>query len=456
MLVNSVLKKLIAKGDLTLTDWKGRLTRYGDGTGPKVHIQISSAAAARKIALDPDYYLGEMFMSGDFKMLRGTIYDFLELALNNMTRQGGVAKKGNFVHNLLYKGRIAVRRLDQANSLKRSRLNVHKHYDLSGELYDLFLDSDRQYSCAYYENDGQTLEEAQLAKKRHIAAKMNIKPGMKILDIGCGWGGMALYLAEMYGADVTGVTLSDEQLAVANARAKERGLSNRVRFLLQDYRTLNQKFDRIVSVGMFEHVGVGHFGEFFKKVSELLTPDGTMLLHSINRSDGPGATSAWVKKYIFPGGYIPALSEVMPHLEKHGLYVTDVEILRLHYAKTLRAWLDRFMANRDKAKALYDERFCRMWEFYLAASETSFRFWGMNNFQIQFGRDQHYLPFTRDYIMAEEQRLRVIEAKSPYYKAAALKPPASQMQAAEPEAKAPAKTAAKRKPLKTQRKLENA
>lgn len=448
MLVQSVLKKLIRKGNLTLTDWKGRMSRYGDGTGTPVHVQIMSASAARKIAIDPDFYLGEMFMSGDFKMLRGRIYDFLELAVSNMNIGTSGTNKGNFVHNLLYKGRIAMRRLDQANSLKRSRSNVHSHYDLSGALYDLFLDSDRQYSCAYYENDGQTLEEAQLAKKRHIAAKMNIKPGMKILDIGCGWGGMGLYLAEMYGADVTGVTLSDEQLAVANARAAERGISNRVRFLLQDYRTLTQKFDRIVSVGMFEHVGVGHFGEFFKKVSELLAPDGTVLLHSINRSDGPGATSAWVKKYIFPGGYIPSLSEVMPHLERHALYVTDVEILRLHYAKTLRAWLDRFLANRDKAAKLYDERFCRMWEFYLAASETSFRYWGMNNFQIQFGHDQHYLPFTRDYIMAEEARLRTIEAKSPYYKAAALKPPAAQAVMAPP---APA-----RKPVKAARRLEPA
>ena len=430
MLVQSVLKKLISKGDLTLTDWKGRILRFGDGTGPKVHIQITSAKAAGKIALDPDTYLGEAFTSGEFKMLRGRIYDFLALTLGNMGASSATMGKAHFVHNLLYKSRIAMRRLDQRNSLQRSRHNIHSHYDLSDELYNLFLDKDRQYSCAYFEHDKQTLEEAQLAKKRHIAAKMNIKPGMSILDIGSGWGGMGLYLAEMYGADVTGVTLSEEQFAASNARAKERGISSRVRFLLQDYRTLTQKFDRIVSVGMFEHVGVGHFSEYFNKCSELLTPDGTMLLHSINRSDGPGATSAWVKKYIFPGGYIPAVSEVMPHLEKHGLYVTDIEILRLHYAKTLQHWLDRFLANRDKAEKLYDERFCRMWEFYLAASECAFRFLGMNNFQIQFGRDQHHLPFTRDYIVAEEARLRTIEAKSPYYKAAALKAPVRQ--AAEP------------------------
>ncbi|MBG1231934.1 SAM-dependent methyltransferase [Aestuariivirga litoralis] len=443
MLVHGILKKLIARGDLTLTDWKGRQSHYGDGTGPKVHIEITSASAARKIGLDPDQYLGEAFTSGEFKMRRGRIYDFLAIALENMGASSATMGKTHFMHNLLYKSRIALRRLDQRNSLTRSRHNVHSHYDLSGELYDLFLDKDRQYSCAYFESDDQTLEEAQLAKKRHIAAKMNIKPGMKILDIGSGWGGMGLYLAEMYGADVTGVTLSDEQFALSNARAKDRGLAHRVRFLLEDYRTLTQKFDRIVSVGMFEHVGVGHFPEFFKKCSELLKPDGTMLLHSIGRSDGPGATSAWTKKYIFPGGYIPALSEVMPQLERHGLYVTDIEILRLHYAKTLRHWLDRFMANRDKAAALYDERFCRLWEFYLASSETAFRFLGMNNFQIQFGRDQHYLPFTRDYIMAEEARLRLLEAKSKYYNAKAIMPPV---------AEAPRKRIA----LKPHRKLETA
>jgi cyclopropane-fatty-acyl-phospholipid synthase len=395
------------------------VTRYGDGTHPKVHIKFGTASAARKIALDPDLYLGEAFTSGDFSILDGSLYDFMELALTN-TGGGSSAKMHGttLAHRLIYKARIAVRRLDQRNSERRARDNVHTHYDLSGKLYDLFLDKDRQYSCAYFEHEGASLEEAQLAKKRHIAAKLNIKPGMKVLDIGSGWGGMGLYLAEVCGADVTGVTLSEEQFTLANQRAKERGLEKNVRFLLQDYRHLTEKFDRIVSVGMFEHVGVGYFGEFFKKCSALLKPDGTALLHSINRSDGPGATSAWTKRYIFPGGYIPALSEVMPHLERHGLYVTDIEILRMHYAKTIRHWLNRFMANRDKAKALFDERFCRMWEFYLAGAEVSFRFIGMNNFQIQFGHDQHFLPTTRDYMIAEEARLRTVEAESKHYGAA--------------------------------------
>ena len=416
MILERVLKKLVKSGSLTVTDWNGKVSRYGDGTGKSVHIKFATAASARAIALDPDMKLGEAYMSGDFSVLEGSLYDFLDLALAN-TGGGSANMHGTtLAHKLLYQARIGIRRIDQANSERRARKNVQSHYDLSGELYDLFLDKDRQYSCAYFETDSQSLEDAQLAKKRHIAAKLNIKPGMKVLDIGCGWGGMGLYLAEVCGAVVTGVTLSDEQLAVAKARAKERGLESKAIFLLQDYRTLTEKFDRIVSVGMFEHVGVGHYAEFFKKCSSLLKADGVALLHSINRADGPGATSAWTKRYIFPGGYIPALSEVMPHLERYKLYVTDIEILRLHYAKTLRHWFNRFMANRDKAKALYDERFCRMWEFYLVGAELSFRHLLMNNFQIQFALDQTALPFARDYLIAEEARLRSVEAMSQNYK----------------------------------------
>ena len=421
MIFDTVLKRLVKTGALTVTDWKGRITQYGDGSGKPVHIKFATAAAARKIAYDPDLYLGEAFMAGDFQVLNGTIYDFMELALKNTGATSAKMNGTSAVSAFIYKLRIAFKRLDQANSERRARNNVHQHYDLSGELYDLFLDKDRQYSCAYFEHEDQSLEEAQLAKKRHIAAKLNLKPGMKVLDIGSGWGGMGLYLAEICSVEVTGVTLSNEQLALSNQRAKERGMQDRVRFLLEDYRKLEDKFDRIVSVGMFEHVGVGHYPEFFKKCSTLLKHDGTALLHSINRSDGPGATSAWTKRYIFPGGYIPALSEVIPHMERHGLYVTDIEILRLHYARTLRHWMNRFMANREKAKALYDERFCRMWEFYLAGAEASFRFIGMNNFQIQFGHDQHDLPYTRDYIAVEEARLRIVESKSKNYSSAKLK-----------------------------------
>jgi cyclopropane-fatty-acyl-phospholipid synthase len=414
MLLEQVLKRLIKSGDLRVTDWIGREQRYGDGTGQPIHIHIKSAKAGRAIARDPDLYLGECYVDGDLEMKSGSIYDFLALAMANTTG-------GNMLglHALYIKSRVISRRLAQHNPVGKAKQNVAHHYDLDGKLYDLFLDVDRQYSCAYFEEEDTSLEDAQLAKKRHLAAKLDIKPGMKVLDIGSGWGGLGLYLAEICGADVTGVTLSEEQHKLSNERANQRRLQDRVRFLLKDYRHLNDKFDRIVSVGMFEHVGVGHFPEFFDKCSHLLKDDGVALLHSINRSDGPGATSAWIKKYIFPGGYIPALSEVMPHLEKHGLYVTDVEILRLHYAKTLRHWAERFADNRDKARAIYDERFCRMWEFYLAGSECAFRFGGMNNFQIQFGKNQNVLPLTRDYVLDEEHRLKGLEKKSPRLKSVA-------------------------------------
>jgi cyclopropane-fatty-acyl-phospholipid synthase len=419
MLLNRILKSIIHCGDLTVTDWNGKSVRYGDGNTPKSHIKFKSRAAALKLALDPDLFLGEIYMNGDMLLEQGTIHDFLVLAMQNTGVGGGQPvdiKRTHFIHDWLYRARIGLRRFHQRNPVGKAKDNVHHHYDLSGKMYDLFLDTDRQYSCAYFENDDVTLEQAQLAKKRHIAAKLNIKLGMKVLDIGCGWGGLGLYLAEICGADVTGVTLSEEQYKLANERADQRGLSNQARFLLTDYRLLENQFDRIVSVGMFEHVGVGHYGEFFAKVSSLLKTDGVALLHSINRSDGPGATSAWIKKYIFPGGYIPALSEVLPHMEKNGLYVADIEILRLHYAKTIRNWIDRFAANRNKATEIYDERFCRMWEFYLAGSECSFLYAGMNNFQIQFGKSQHVLPLTRSYIEAEEDRLRKLESKIPLLK----------------------------------------
>lgn len=411
MLFDKVLSELVVSGDLTVTDWLGMTRRYGDGTGNPVHIRFASGATARAIAMYPDLKLGEAYMDGTLRMEQGTIYDLLALATQNMWRS-----KANTLHSLTAGIRKMLRRVHQHNPVGKAKHNVAHHYDLSGKLYELFLDVDRQYSCAYFENPKATLEEAQLAKKRHLAAKLQLKPGMKILDIGSGWGGLGLYLAEVCGAEVTGVTLSQEQLKLSNERAQQRGLSDRVRFFLRDYRQLEQKFDRIVSVGMFEHVGIGHYPEFFSKCQQLLKVDGAMVLHSINRSDGPGVTSAWIHKYIFPGGYIPALSEVLPHLERNGLYVTDIEILRLHYAETLRHWANRFADNRERAKAIYDERFCRMWEFYLAASECAFRFGGMNNFQIQFCRQQGILPLTRDYVAAEEERLRRIEKRTPLLK----------------------------------------
>jgi cyclopropane-fatty-acyl-phospholipid synthase len=411
MILDRILKSLVRNGDLTVTYWNGQTRNYGDGATPKSHIKFTTHAAANKVALDPDLFVGEAYMDGTLVMLQGGIYEFLELMMKNIG-----TNQSHPLHKLVNKSRMAFRRLHQHNPVGKAKENVARHYDLSGSIYDLFLDRDRQYSCAYFEDEKSTLEEAQLAKKRHIAAKLGIKPGMKVLDIGSGWGGMGLYLAEVCGADVTGVTLSEEQHKLSNERASQRDLKGNAQFLLKDYRHLDENYDRIVSVGMFEHVGVGHFPEFFAKCKTLLKEDGAAVLHSINRSDGPGVTSAWIKKYIFPGGYVPALSEVIPHLEREGLYVTDIEILRLHYAKTLREWGVRFAHNRKRATEIYDERFARMWEFYLAGSECAFRYSGMNNFQIQFGRNQHVLPLTRNYIEAEENRLRKLEAKMPLLK----------------------------------------
>jgi cyclopropane-fatty-acyl-phospholipid synthase len=410
-LLDHALKYVVKTGQLAVTAPDGSVHHYGDGNGKPIAFQVTNNRAAAGIALDGDFYLGECYMDGSLILLSGTIYDVLELLLANLEgRPYPAALK------LIYKARLAMKRLDQYNPVGRSQRNVAHHYDLSGQLYDLFLDRDRQYSCAYFEDCVTSLEEAQLAKKRHLAAKLHIKPGMKVLDIGSGWGGLGLYLAEICGAEVTGVTLSREQHKVSNERAQQRGVADHVQFKLLDYRKLEDRYDRIVSVGMFEHVGVNHYPEFFHKCRALLKDDGVAVLHSINRSDGPGATSAWIKKYIFPGGYIPALSEVLPHIERNGLYVTDIEILRLHYANTLAEWRKRFADHRERAKALYDERFCRMWEFYLAASETAFRYSGMNNFQIQFCGNQHVLPLQRNYMDEEEERLRQSDSKRPRLK----------------------------------------
>jgi cyclopropane-fatty-acyl-phospholipid synthase len=305
-----------------------------------------------------------------------------------------------------------LRRLAQFNVKLRSRRNVAHHYDLDGRLYALFLDADRQYSCAYFEYPEQSLDDAQLAKKRHLAAKLLPRHDQRVLDIGSGWGGLGLYLAEMCGTRVTGVTLSQEQHKLSRARAEEKGLSGRVDFRLQDYRDIEEQFDRIISVGMFEHVGVGYYDAFFQKCADLLADDGVMMLHSIGRSEGPGITNPWIAKYIFPGGYIPALSEVLPAIERAGLLVDDVEILRLHYAETLKIWRERFLAHREEVERLYDARFVRMWEFYLASSEMSFREQNMMVFQLQLTKRQGVVPITRDYIMREEARLRGLEGGS--------------------------------------------
>ncbi|PTW60450.1 cyclopropane-fatty-acyl-phospholipid synthase [Breoghania corrubedonensis] len=412
-LLATYLSKFIKNGSLTVHYPDGKSESYGDGTGSHVAMELTDKAAERALVLDPALKAGELFMDGRLRITDGSIYDFLALISSNTQ---GLPITWSW--HVLNKLRILTRRIHQHNTLRRSKSNVARHYDLDGTLYRLFLDSDRQYSCGYFEHPDDNLENAQLAKKRHIAAKMCIEDGMDVLDIGCGWGGMGLYLADLCGANVTGLTLSEEQHGIANGRAVDSGLTDRARFRLQDYRDCRGQFDRIVSVGMFEHVGVGNYPTFFDAAHRLLKPDGVMLLHSIGRFDGPGATNPWVDKYIFPGGYIPSLSEVLPKIEKAGLKVTDIEILRLHYAETLKAWRDRFLARRDEAKALYDERFCLMWEFYLAASETAFRYQDMMVFQIQITRDQEAVPLTRDYILEAEQRLRERERKVPHLRLA--------------------------------------
>jgi cyclopropane-fatty-acyl-phospholipid synthase len=401
-LLRYFLSQFIRRGAMTFTTASGAKFTCGDGTGEPVSVRFMTANAERRILLDPELGLGEVFMDGTFIVENGSIADALAILLDQPEMLPRWAK-------LQWWLRYLVRHAQQFNPRGRSKDNVAHHYDLDGRLYSLFLDADRQYSCAYFETPDATLDDAQLAKKRHLAAKLSVRRGDRVLDIGSGWGGLGLYLAEMTGANITGVTLSTEQLQASNARAAEKNLTQSAKFFLEDYRDIPGPFDRIVSVGMFEHVGVDFYDTYFKRCAELLTDDGVMMLHSIGRSHGPDVTNPWIAKYIFPGGYIPALSEVLPAIERAGLLICDIEILRLHYAETLKAWRERFMARREEAVRLYDERFARMWEFYLACSEMSFRKQNMMNFQIQLAKRQGVVPITRDYIEREEARLRGIE-----------------------------------------------
>jgi cyclopropane-fatty-acyl-phospholipid synthase len=408
------LRRLVLKGHLEVRTAGGPVEVFGDGSGPLLGVELLDHAAEKRLMLNPALSLGELYMDGRIVVTKGDLYGLLDLGARNLA-----GLEGQPWVKAMNKARIALRGLHQRNDRQRAKRNVAVHYDLDERLYRLFLDSDRQYSCAYFEYPGQSLEDAQTAKKRHLAAKLLPKDGATTLDIGCGFGGLGLYLAGVAGARVTGVTLSEEQFAVATERARQAELADRVEFRLQDYRDIPETFDRIVSVGMFEHVGVNRYDEFFTKVRGLLKDDGVMMLHSIGRSSVPGVTNPWIRKYIFPGGYIPSLSEVLPAIERAGLYVTDIEILRLHYADTLRAWRERFMARRDEAAELYDERFCRMWEFYLAGSETSFRVDGHMVFQIQLAKRQESVPLTRDYISEREAELRNREAARPLFRHAA-------------------------------------
>ena len=397
MLLVSVLSRVVRTGRLTVIDAGGKRHVIDGEPGPSVTVRLRDSSLHWKLLLRSRLYVPEAFMDGTLTIEEGSLYDFLDLLVAN-----DVAHPHELMR-LCRAAALLVRRVYQLNPVWRARRNVAHHYDLSDQLYELFLDRDRQYSCAYFRSPEDDLETAQENKKRHIASKLLLQPGQKVLDIGSGWGGLALYLAGECNVEVTGLTLSEEQLKVSQRRAAAAGLADRVRFHLRDYREETGQYDRIVSVGMFEHVGVNHYPAYFAKMKSLLAPDGVALLHSIGRSDGPGMTNPWLRKYIFPGGYSPALSEAVPVAERTGLWITDIEILRLHYAETLRHWRRHFEQNRDRIRALYDERFCRMWEIYLIGSEIAFRRSGHLVFQMQLAKEIDAVPLTRDYMIDWER-----------------------------------------------------
>jgi len=405
-LFDKAFTKLIRQGELLVTDVRGKEYRYGSpypGRDP-VRVRFTDSSTPRKIVFSPSLGAGEAYMDGRLVMEQGDIYDLLDLVTWNTRFEDRPDQK-----NLESRARLPgdpFGWLRTYNQERRSKKNVAHHYDLSAHLYDLFLDVDRQYSCAYFTDPENSLEQAQLDKKAHIAAKLYLKPGLKVLDIGCGWGGMALYLHEKFGVEVLGVTLSEEQIKIAEERAEKAGVADKVKFQLIDYRKVEGKFDRIVSVGMYEHVGPAHYRTFAAKCRSLLKNDGVMLLHTIGRIGPPRPTDTWTTKYIFPGGYIPSLSEIARAAEAVRLVTNDVETLRMHYGYTLLNWLRRTQANKAEIVAMYDERFFRMWEFYLAGSATGFFNGQMVNYQVQYVRDRAALPIVRDYIFEAEAKLR--------------------------------------------------
>jgi cyclopropane-fatty-acyl-phospholipid synthase len=388
----AALKYAVRRGAIEIRDCSGRTRRFGDGSGPLIAVEFTDRKIERELLFDPQLAFGEGYMQGRIVVRAGTLYDVIALFARNLEEQSLPAWMG-FTNRL----RRLTRWSRQINRPARSKRNVAHHYDLPSELYELFLDEDRQYSCAYFPTGKESLAEAQLAKKRLIAAKLCLSAGQSVLDIGSGWGGLALHLARNFGVTVTGITLSEEQAAYARARVAREGAGN-VSFRLTDYRSLTETFDRIVSVGMFEHVGIPNYRTFFKKLYSSLKDDGVALLHTIGRLDGPGITYPFMEKYIFPGGYAPALSEVMPAIEDSGLLVTDIEMWRLHYAETLAAWRENFRRRWDEAASMLSEEFCRMWEFYLAGCEAGFRYQKLVVFQIQLAKRVDGAPLTRDYL----------------------------------------------------------
>ncbi len=411
-LLDRMLRKLVRKGELTVIDHDGKEYRYGapgPDHGPLV-LRLTDSKAAWDIAKDPRVGAGEAYMDGRLVMERGDIRDLALLARRNAPFEQDEVLKS--VSPLRRAVNAAAGRIDQVNWKSRSRRNAEHTYNLTRRLYELFLDEDRQYTMAYYRDIGNSLEQAQLDKKAHLAAKLYVKPGMRVLDIGCGWGGLALYLNRHYGADVLGVALAPDQIQFCRERAAAAGVSDKVKFELLDYRNLGGTFDRIINVGLIEHLGTPHYPGFFAKIRELLAPDGVMVSHCCGRMGSPGLTDKWTRKYIFPGGYIPALSELVSEAERHKLIVADVEAMRYHYAHTLEEWYKRTNAHREEIVALYDERFFRMWQFYLAGAEAAFRHGGLVNWQVQYIKKRDAVPMTRDYMFEEEARLRA--ADGPY------------------------------------------
>jgi cyclopropane-fatty-acyl-phospholipid synthase len=408
-LIGRLIDKLLAKGSITLfTPGKPPHT-YGPGGGKHLNVRFTDRKVAFDILKNPRLGVGEAYMDGRLVVEDGTILDLLRLIVGANPWEGGGEGRRSYTRGKLSRAT----RLLRSNNLKRARKNVAHHYDLRDELYELFLDADKQYSCAYWTDpDHETLEQAQLDKKAHIAAKLALEPGQRVLDIGCGWGGMALFLHKVAGVDVLGVTLSEHQLKIARERAAAAGVSDHVKFELRDYRLLDEQFDRIVSVGMFEHVGARRYDEFFAKCRELLKPDGVMLLHTIGKlGEASLAPDPFTDKYIFPGYHLPALSEMVTASQKVRLIASDVENLRLHYAYTLQHWLDRATRARKRIESMYDERFFRMWEFYLAGGIVMFENGGACNYQIQYIRNRNALPITRDYMAEAEARYRKIAAE---------------------------------------------
>ena len=400
-----LLQRLVKSGTVTLIGPDGRTQRFGgDGPGPDLTVRVTDPGLDWKLLRGPRLAIAEAFMDGGLEFEKGDLRDLMHLyQVNKARRRRSVAETG------WRRGLRVTRRFLARNNPIRASRNAKAHYDIGNDLYRLFLDTDMQYSCAYFPNGDETLEQAQLAKKRHIAAKLLLKPGQRVLDIGCGWGGMALYLAQIADVEVLGVTLAEEQLKVARERAAGLGLSDRVRFELQDYRNVADKFDRIVSVGMMEHVGASELGTFFATVRDRLAPDGVALIHSIMTTNSASLTDPFTQKYIFPGGYVPGASETLTSVERAGLWLLDFEVWRKHYGFTLNHWYQRFMANREAAKAMYDERFCRMWEMYLVGFESSFRTGHLAVMHLQLGHQRDAVPLSRDYIVAETQRIMAIE-----------------------------------------------